>query len=345
MKRPSGSSLERGSHCPASFVLLQAPETGEAAIKGTENHDIIEGGISLGKLEGLPEVVQMAMSGATSVDVEVAFALNVKTGAVRLIGRRIGRNYGDVSPDEIVLTVDAIITAPGPDSNIVTVWDWKSRKRVTPAARNLQVRAGAIAVMNYFGLAEVRGALGYLDDGEADVATFDAFDAALFLSEIRTMLGRIEAAAELLASGGTPEVHAGPWCQYCPSVAYCPAQTRLARTMLGELTDVEKQIAFMTSEQTGRAWVLLRQIQNLAERVEASIKLRAKQDVVPLPNGKRLALVDSSRASFDKKKALAWIEEHGGNPADFQGRTHFETVREINMPAAPANEETERCAE
>lgn len=344
MKRPSGSSLERGSNCPASFVLLQAPETGEPAIKGTENHDIIETGLSSGNLEGLPEVVQMAMKDAISVDVEVAFALNVQTGAVRLIGRRIGRNYGDVSPDEIVLTVDAIITTPGTTSNVVTVWDWKSRKRVTPAVRNLQVRAGAVAVLKYLELPEVRGALGYLDDAETDVATFDAFDSALFFSEMRTMLGRIDAAASLLESGGTPEVHAGPWCQYCPSVSYCPAQTRLARTMLGELTDVEKQIAFMTSEQTGRAWVLLRQIQNLAERVESSIKLRAKQDVVPLPNGKRLALVDSSRSSFDKKKALEWIVNHGGNPKDFEGRTHFETVREINMPAVPANEETERCA-
>ncbi len=342
MKNPSGSSLERASHCPASFALNQASHTGEAAIKGTANHDAIEAGISTRELSNLPEVVQVALRDATSIEVEVAYAINVETGEVRCIGSRIGRNYGEVDSSEIVLTVDAVVTS---DSG-VTVWDWKSRKRVTPAAKNLQIRAGVVAVMTHLGLSEARGAIGYLDDAETDVATFDRFDAALFMSDMRTMLYRIGSLRLQVAKGETPPVHAGPWCDYCPAIAYCPAQTRLARTMLGELTDVEKQIAFMPSDQVGRAWALLRQIQGLAERVEASIKLRARQDVVPLPNGKRLALVDSSRTGFDKKKALAWIAERGGDAAQFQSRTHFETVREINMPTTAANdEETERCAE
>lgn len=329
MKNPSGSALERATNCPASFALPQAPATGEAAIKGTENHDAIENGISNGQLADLPEVVRTALEGATAVDVEVAFAIDAATGSVRLLGRRMGRNYGVLGESEIALTIDAIVTHPG---GAVTVWDWKSRKRVTPAVRNLQVKAGAIAVMEHLSLPEVQAGLGYLDDGDTDLATFDRFDTALFLAEMRRMLARIETVRQVVESGQTPEVHAGPWCEYCPAVAYCPAQTRLARMMIGELSDVEKQIAFMTAEQAGKAWMLLRQIQSLAEKVETSLKLRAKQDVVPLPNGKRLALVESSRSSFDKNKAIAWIREHGGDPAQFQGRTHFDTVREINLP-------------
>lgn len=336
MKNPTGSGLERGVNCPASYALHQAPSTGEAAIKGTENHDEIENGISNGDISKLPEVVQTALKDAIIVDVEVAFALDVETEEVRLIGRRMGRNYGSLAETEIALTIDAIVTSPGAPLDVVTVWDWKSRKRVTPAIRNLQIRAGAVVVMKHFKLQEVRGAIGYLDDADVDMAVFDEFDCALFFAEMRSMLNRIGAARTLVATGGTPEVHAGPWCDYCPAVAYCPAQTRLARTMLGELTTVEQQVAFMTAEDAGRAWSLLKQIQSLADKVEASLKLRAKQDVVPLPNGKRLALVDSSRANFDKKKAIAWIAEHGGNPKDFEGRTFFDTVREINMPEKKA---------
>lgn len=315
--------------CPASFALEQAPDTGEAAVKGTENHDAIESALVSGDTSTLPEVVRRAVDGATRVDVEVAFAIDVDTGKVRIIGRRIGRNYGSLGASEIPLTVDAIVTRP----DVVTVWDWKSRKRVTPAERNLQIRAGSVAVMDFFHLSEVRGGIGYLDDAETDVATFDAFDKALFLSEVRSALNRIGSARTLIAAGGTPDVHSGAWCAYCPAMAYCPAQTRLARTMLGELETVEQKVAFMSATDAGKAWVLLKQIQGIADRVEASLKLRAKQDVVPLPNGKRLALVDSSRANFDKRKAMAWIAEHGGDPKEFEGRTYFETVKEINMKA------------
>jgi hypothetical protein len=326
-KNPSGSGLERNYHCAASSALNQAPSTGEPAIKGTENHDNIKQGLRSQDLSVLPEGLRKELDGAAAVDLEVAFALDVEAETVRLIGRDVDRNYGEIGPSEIALTIDAVVFRVP----LVTVWDWKSRKRVTPAIRNWQIKAGCVAVMKHGGLSEVRGGLGYLDDGEADIATFDAFDIPVFFAEMRSMLNRIGAARALVATGGTPDVHAGPWCEYCPAMAYCPAQTRLARTMLGELTEVEKQIAFMTPEDAGRAWALLKQIQGLADKVDASLRLRAAQEVVPLPNGKRLALIDKSRASFDKAKAIAWIKEHGGNPSDFEGRTHFTQIAEVKM--------------
>lgn len=327
MKNPTGSGLERGIHCAASCALNQAPVTGEAAIKGTENHDNVKNGLRAMDLSVLPEDLRKELDGATAIDLEVAFALDVEAETARLIGRDVDRNYGELGPNEIALTLDAIVYR----TNGVTVLDWKSRKRVTPAARNWQIKSGCVAVMKTSNLPEVRGGLGYLDDGESDITTFDAFDIPVFFAEMRAMLNRIGAARALVATGGTPDVHAGPWCDYCPAMAYCPAQTRLAKTMLGELETVEQKVAFMTPEDAGRAWSLLKQIQGLADRVETSLKLRAKQEVVPLPNGKRLALIDSSRTNFDKKKAIAWIEERGGNPKDFEGRTYFEKVQEINV--------------
>ncbi len=327
MKNTTGSGIERGYHCAASCALGQAGMTGDAAIKGTENHEVIRQGLASGDLDVLPERLRKELDGAAAVDLEVAYAIDVEAETARLIGRDIGRDYGALGPSEIALTIDANVFR----TNGVTVWDWKSRKRVTPAVRNWQIKAGCVAVMTHGGLSEIRGAIGYLDDGEADIATFDAFDIPVFFADMRAMLNRIGAARALVATGGTPDVHAGPWCDYCPAMAYCPAHTRLAKTMLGELTDVEKQIAFMTAEDAGRAWALLKQIQNLADKVDASLRMRAAQEVVPLPNGKRLALIDKSRASFDKAKAVAWIKEHGGNPSDFEGRTYFSQIAEVKM--------------
>jgi hypothetical protein len=318
--------LERAVACPASFALPQIRETTGATEGGTANHSAIEADLSSGSTSDR-KVVRDALDGAIEVLVEAAFALDVEKETVRYLGSRIGRNYGERSVSEIALTVDAVVIRP--DS--VWVWDWKSRKRVTPAARNMQLRAGGIAAMKYLERSSVSIAIGYLDNDEVDASSVDLFDAPTFFERMRETLSAIAKARKQLVSGETPTVHSGSWCEYCPALAYCPAQTRLAKAMLDELGDVNQQVELLTAEQAGKAWTRLKQFQSLADRVEASLRLRAKRDVVPLPNGKRLALVECSRSSFDKRKALAWIAEHGGDPKAFEGRTFYEQIKEVNM--------------
>ncbi len=330
---PSGSALERASHCPASCALPKASHTGEAAIKGTDNHDKIEVALVVGgDLSNQPEAVRKAMVGATAVDVEVAYAINVETEMVRIIGRRIGRNYGKLEPGEIPLTVDAVITY----GIGTTVYDWKSRARVTPAKHNLQIRAGCVAAMKTLGLASVGGAIAYLDDGYHDAITVDVFDMAAFFADMRKMLADIEEARERVALGGPPDVHAGPWCTYCPSMAYCPAHTQLARHMLGEIETIQKEIAFFSVEQVSKAWDLKKRLETMLEGVDESLRLRIQQSVIPRAGGKRLALVEvPGRTSFSKDKALARIRELGGATDDLtmQGKP-FLQVQEVNMNGA-----------
>jgi hypothetical protein len=232
-----------------------------------------------------------------------------------------------IEEGEIALTIDAIIRRPGE----VLVVDWKSRKRVTPAVRNLQIRAACIAVLATEKLDIVSGVIAYLDNDETDAHAFDSFDAPVFFEDMRRMLFRIGTARGVVAQGKTPDVHSGPHCDYCPAMAYCPAQTRLVKAMLPELSDVEKQVAFMTAEQAGQAWVLLKQIQTLADKVEASLKLRARQDVVPLPNGKRLALVESSRTSPSAKDAIDRLKANGLPTEDLYKTAYFDVVREVKV--------------
>jgi hypothetical protein len=322
----TASTLERDSKCPANRALPVVQRTTEEAIGGTANHTKIEGGLEVGgDISHLPRVVQSAMEGATAVHVEAAFAINVDTGFVRFIGYSIGRNYGPLSTKEIALTVDAIIIRP----DGTWVWDWKSRKRVTSAKENLQLRAGGVAVLKWLGLSSVNVALGYLDDGEKDEATVDVFDAEAFFEAMQAMHRRIGLAREAVEAGRPPMVHQGSWCDYCPALPYCPAHARLALTMIAELDHINNQIAMWTPEQAGLAWTKVKQIQSLAERVEESIKLRARQSVVPLPGGKRLALVPSSRTSPDGKRALAKLQELGVDTSDYQKTSYFDVVREV----------------
>lgn len=323
----SGSGLERATNCPPSEAIGKASYTGQEALTGTDNHEEIEEGIEAGNYADLPPVVGRVLFGASDVQTEVAYALDVEKETVRKLGRKLGRNYGPISATEIPLTVDVTGLRHGQPF----VYDWKSRKRVTPAPKNLQIRAGAIAVMKDSGASTVLGALCYLDDGEVDEHPFDAFDAAMFFEDMRQLMNKIGAAKLLVSTGQMPAVSAGPWCEYCPAMAFCPAQTRQALAMLGELGDIEQQVAFMTEEQVGKAWEKKRQIEAILERVDASLRLRAQQGVIPLSNGKRLALVDKTRRSFNKDRALSRIHELGGETSDLYKTVSFTQIAEVKM--------------
>jgi len=327
---PTGSSLERAVHCPASHALPRIAETTGATERGNANHEAIEKGIARGDLSELPEAVRTVLTAATDVDVEIAFAIDVQKESVRLLGRRIGRAYGELAPTEIALTIDAVVDRP----DGVWVVDWKSRKRVTPAAKNLQLRAGAIAVMVWRKLTRTTTAIGYLDDGEVDAAPVDLFDSAVFFADMRSALERVRKAEALVDKGEAPPVHSGPWCEYCPSVAHCPAKTRLALAMLGELAGIDQQIRELTLEQCGEAWEKLRQIQTLAEKVEDAIKERARMEFIPLRNGKMLAAVEcKGRVSIDIDKVRDFYSEHGATVPEKRGASYVQ-VKETKGKAA-----------
>ncbi len=319
---PTGSSLERAVQCPASFAFPQCKSTTEASMQGTKNHAAVEEAIMSGNLDMQPQVVREAMEGAISASTEVTYIIDVEQETARLFGRGVNREYGNLLTSEIALTLDAQILRP---DGMWWVWDWKSRSRVADAADNLQLRAACVAVMKVHALHTVTGAIGYLNDSESSVASFLAEeDFGPFFELMRGMLGKIERAEAILDSGGVNNVHTGPWCTYCPAVPHCPAQINLARAM----ADLAVLDAPITPAEAGYAWLRLKKIQAMAETIEASLRLIAKQNPLPLPGGKRLTMVPSQRSSPDAKGALARLKEHG-LPTDDLYRTHyFDVARE-----------------
>lgn len=311
---PTGSSIERAMRCPASCALASAGYTSFAAIGGTANHTAIENG------DRSKRVVRDIMDGATDVRHEVAYALNVETRSVREIGVSISRNYGSLADTEIALTVDLEAKRDG----VFWAIDWKSRERVTPAPENWQVRATVMAIMGRHGASAAYGAIAYLDDSELDVAHFDAFHVMGYWADLAWLLKRIREAHALVKRGEAPNVTAGPWCKYCPALPNCPAHTRLAKSLLGELDSVDAQVSSLTVEQCGRAWELLKRYDVIAERVKEGIRARASRETVPLSSGRRLMLVEQSRRSLDTKKAAEMLGDEAPYKTSF-----FTQVREV----------------
>lgn len=323
IKMPTGSAVERAMACPASCVLTRAGHTGEAAVYGSEQHKEIEDG------DTSRPVVREVLDGATEVRHEVSYALDVATRTVREIGVGLGRSYGELLPTEIALTIDIECRRDG----VLWVGDWKSRARVSAVGANWQIRCAVIAVMARHNADEAVGFLGYLDDSELEKETFDAFHVAMWWTELASLLERIESVAGLVTAGQTPDVNSGSWCQYCPALPYCPAHTRLALSMLGELDGVTASIESLTVDQCGRAWELLKRYDVLADRIRSTIRARATRELVPLSNGRRLAVVECSRRSFDTTKAKVML----GEDAPFK-TSRYTQVKEVKLSSESEEE-------
>lgn len=320
VRLPTGSSLARAMECAASCTLPSAAHTSEASAQGTTNHAIVEAGILSGNLDGLPGVVRECIGAGTVIAVERTYALDMVTGAARVLGDRLQRDYSALRGNEMALTVDLVLRMPGG----IRVVDWKSRERATPVRENWQMRCAAVAAWTAeaaSGTLEI--VLAYLNDGETDGCEADALDVAAWAGDIAALHRR------LLEYDSATRIHSGPWCKYCPSVSWCPQQTRLALAMMGELSAVEGGVAAMTDEQAGNAWEKLRAFQALADKVETALRTRARQTPLPLSNGRRLALVEQrGRESVDAAAVKARYAELG-EAVPMKRGAPFETIKEV----------------
>lgn len=313
----SGSGLERRARCPGSAHLPSAPDTNEASAQGTANHEREEVAIDLGGVKS--PVVELALRGSNVHQTEVAYAVDVETGTARQIGAKLGRNYGDLSPTEIPLTVDLVCL------DTSAVWDWKSRKRVADPTENYQLRLAGYAAAKVNGWDSVTVGIGYLSDNAHAVGTMTSLDMDVLLADLRAIYAGLKAAEASPAS----HLATGPWCEYCPAMAWCPAQTNLARAMVGELEAAVGQIEQWTPEAVGRAHVKLKAFEDLAERVKKAIRLRAQREFIPLPGGKKvLAMSEQSRTSYDAHAMAERLSDLGEDPKKYMKTTHFAKLME-----------------
>lgn len=315
----TASSLERLAMCPTSSVLPQIRETTEAAINGTKNHSGIEVQLQAYRDSGvIPEgKLGEIVAGQTILCIEGAFIIDLEKEEVRFLGESIGRAYGQLKPHEIGCTLDLMMQDA---SGNITILDWKTRGRVTDAESNWQIKAQVLCGLGWRTCTELRAGIVYLDNWWQDMATFDAFDGASIYAQLRNTVTRLRTALP------TDSVHLGPWCDYCPAQTYCPGRAAIVRAAM---VDAETPGSFdnLTDEAAGFVWTKIKLAKDVIEKAEEVLKARAKRSPIPLPNGRRLAMVESERSSIDNSAAIAMLEA-AGMTVPYKV-TRFATVREL----------------
>jgi len=302
----TASQLERLANCPGSFRAPGFSHTSIAAQQGTENHARIEDGTRV--------------AWRSDAQREIAYVIQTDTWTVTRLGESRGRDYGISKERELIdvgCTVDAEVWFEGSD---VEIRDFKSRRRVTSAARNWQVRIQALAVWLYYQLPVIAG-LYYLDNDEEDVHTFSEFDHLATQQDLRRVLTALSVEPGELATG--------PWCEYCPAATACPAQRQELLGILDHV-DIEATFRLMTDAEVARAINAAKRFEAIVDRIKTSGRYQVMaRGGIDIGNERRLEMVLSQRQSLDSKAMSARLTELGEDMDLYRRVTKFSRMQEV----------------
>lgn len=353
--RATASALERVFECPASVVLPQITTTSEWAARGTTIH-----GFARNIIAGVPypdaiaqvepewqeicRAVDFSRLGADlrAVRAEAAYAWNVHTRTARFLGLNIGREY-EVERGEIPGTND--IEGVRLDG-VPVVIDIKTGQRVTVCRDNPQMMFHALMARSRTGAEEVQARILYIaPDGSVspDTWVFDSFDLDAFADDLEKVENAIDQAEAQLAEKGTVTVHTGDWCKHCPAMQVCPAYVGMARRMVTDLDDVRVKLETLTPEEQGRAWVIAKQAEVLAETVLDGLKKIVKANgPIPLADGSSVRSLSFVRNDFNGKAALKLLRDKGVPSEEIQRVCYKDRITEQVRRMVPKQKGTVR---
>lgn len=338
----SGSALDRIHACPVSETYPHVDEVNEDQARGNAVHDFLYNVTRIGRDEALDEVPDEWRETCEAIDLgrlpacdpaswagEVAMVYDTLTDTAREIGRGIGRDYGETLPTEIPGSVDVI----GLAEDCAVVVDYKGRWSSAPPARvNRQLRFYALCACRIWNKPAARvGVCRVGDDGSAvwDWATFDGFELDEIANEVCATLDAVHKAAKAARGpheGRTDAIRPviGPHCRYCPALAHCPAQNRLALALgaenaveivsgpSGDADVASFVVSSLTPENAAQAWHRLKAAKRIVEQVDAALRAYAGFQPLDLGNGKTLAARPGKRDSVDGEVAYRVLRDRFG---------------------------------
>lgn len=348
--KPTASKLELLERCPAAGALPAVwTEATDDMRAGTARHRFIQRAREIGREEALAEVptdapwrVQceaLELDELPAGDHEIAYAYDVAHDTARCLGPWLDRAY-DVWPTEISGTAD-LIAPPSADRPRWLVIDFKGEEEVEPAQQNLQIGIFALCLARLHGVDEVDVAIGYLRHGGGirwDRATLGPFDIEAVADRLRGITAGIDAARAQLADGVTPDVSMGLHCRRCPALLACPAQVAAARALL-DAPPTNEALAQASAEDAGAAWVRVKVLGELADRIRAVLAARAEVDGLPLPDGARLVPVETVRRTLLIEKAEPLLRARFGAQLDalIDRSLSSEAVGRLSRQLAPGS--------
>jgi RecB family exonuclease len=310
MRRLTFSALPRLEKCAASVALPWATRESGASSRGTAIHAFL---CALSKgtprelaLDGVPEEHRALCALLPDPDAgtpELAFAWNFETGAVRVLGSDLGRNY-DTTPEEIAGSADLVVLDP----SRAEVTDYKTGARaVDPAADNLQLGALALCVAKLTGARTVRVRIRKITEVgafEDEVAELDAFALAWVEERLRTVVQRVRAAQRATESGSAPDVAEGDHCFFCPARLACPAKVA-ALVQLRTPQAVVARFAALLTEDAAAAYTVYERAEEALRTIRRQLYAYAAQQPIPTGDGQLFGAVSDSREEVDGARALA----------------------------------------
>lgn len=305
---PTFSALPRAFRCRLSTVLAKADHANEDAAAGQARHKFLEI-VSILTKKNVPideakasaldlalpahrpmlDLIPLDSLQLEGVATEVAVAIEVRTGTVRELGRGLERDYSLALPTEVVGTIDRLALR-GADA--AYVGDYKGRSHVANAMEDEQLVAGAYAASRLFGRRRVDVEVIRIIDGEPyhSGGRLEPFDLDSFFFRLQAVVERIGADRVAASTGDLPPAVTGPWCRWCPSLAYCPAKMALARAVLGgdsqEIAEVVKKgQTYITKENAPRLHLLVAEAERILKAVKISLQDYARVQPFELADG------------------------------------------------------------
>jgi hypothetical protein len=317
------SSFPRLQKCIGSAVLPQADEVREGMERGTAMHAHIERmGNGTTRAESLAQVPEQWRADAAAIDLdpamlrngaaEVAFAINLERGTARELGRGLTRAQAKalLAPGEIAMIADwvAIVGVE------VAVTDWKSGQAegLVPAPRNAQLltyMAAALLAYRAQGVTAARGALVRVDRDTPyweRTGAMDVLDVEAHLESVRSLLRRAKEARERYGTRGElPPLAVGVHCDWCPSRRFCPAQVGQLHAALGFQPKEGSEFGgpVLRPSEAGAMYAKVLGALEVLKRFKADLEGIAKEEPLPLPDGRALRWEDEAKASVDAEAA------------------------------------------
>lgn len=313
MKLPSGSQLDRAMACSGSEALpaVERAESSDAR-RGTVLHKFLEAArvdreaalsaIDDDELRAQAAAIDLGVipAGAES---EVAVGWSASEGPIRY---SLGEHRGYPDDGRYHMTIDLVGSTP----KVAFVRDFKTGTARVAASDSWQLKLGALIAARLSGVGRANVGMLYLGhDGRwhEDQADLDEFDLEDVEEELRVLASRIEAQR----AGEPLRLVTGPHCRYCPALTLCPAQASLVRVLVPTVASVEQRLQALTPEERGFAWEKVKEAEALVDRVKEALKTMAQADPIPLPDGRFVKEVASSRRVLEAGATGRLIAELG----------------------------------
>jgi Protein of unknown function (DUF2800) len=310
------SAAERVSKCAASAALPRVYSEGSHASRGKEIHAflcaVLKGTPRDTALAAVPADLREFCAALPAPDAgtpELAFAWHSETGAVRVLGSDIGRDY-QTDPAEIPGTADVVQLEPG----ACRVDDYKSGfLEVTPAAANLQLGALALCAARVSGASEVTVRIRKITESatfEDDSAVLDVFALAEVEKLLKETVRHVHTALRLVRAKAMPNVTEGEWCRWCPARLACPAKMG-AIMALRAPEGVATQFGALLGEDATQAHALYERAEEAMKTIRGQLYGYARDNPIRLPDGQVFGPVTSTREEVDATVAWPVLAELG----------------------------------